>query len=182
LRFRELGSAAGLLSLARAPLAVAFPLVIEKPLAGLAILAAAAVTDVLDGWWARHSGGATATGAILDPVMDKLFVAVVVLTLMSTGRLSAWAALLVGARDIVQLPLAIWFVSDRAAVADRSGRVRANVLGKLVTVLQFGTVACALLSAPYVATFARACGVVGMIAGASYWFRLFERRSIAALE
>lgn len=182
IRFRELRSTAGLLSLVRAPLAALFPFAADKPLPALTIIALAALSDVLDGWWARRSGGATATGAILDPVMDKLFVAVVVVTLMANGRLSVLAALLLGARDIVQLPLAIWFVSDRAALSDRSGRVRANVLGKVVTVLQFATIAAALLASPYVSTFARASGIAGMVAGASYWFRLLERRSVAALE
>ena len=72
---RDLLPVPGLLSLARLPLAAAFPLVVSRPPAACAVPAAAACTDVLDGWWARRFGQVTATGAALDPLTDRTFAA-----------------------------------------------------------------------------------------------------------
>ena len=180
LRIRDLGSIPGLLSLMRAPLAVAFPFATGKPIVALAVVALAAVSDMLDGFSARRLGGATATGAILDPLMDKLFVAVVVVTLLLNGQLSLRAALFLGARDIIQLPLLIWLVADSESLSSRAGRVRANVFGKLVTALQFGTIAAALFAASWVDVLALASAASGVIAGASTWLRMLERGSPAA--
>ena len=52
---------------------------------------AAAVTDSLDGYLARRLGQTSALGAFLDPVADKLMVAVALVLLVS--QRSAGAAL-----------------------------------------------------------------------------------------
>jgi CDP-diacylglycerol--glycerol-3-phosphate 3-phosphatidyltransferase/cardiolipin synthase len=177
-RLRELVSLPGLLSLIRVPLAVAFPLVMSEPFAALGVVAAAGLSDVLDGWCARRSGQATPTGAVLDPVMDKLFVATVVLSLWLGGRMSFWAALLLGTRDLAQLPLVAWLAVDRHALAARSDRLKANTFGKLVTALQFATVAAALLADRYVPALSLIAGVSGLVAGASYWVGFLRRASV----
>lgn len=175
LRLRDVLSPPGLLSLARAPLAAAFPFALGKPFAALAILAAAGFSDLLDGWCARRSGRVTLTGAILDPVMDKLFVGTVAVALLFAGRLSFPEALLLGARDVMELPLVAWLVHDPLAFADRSGQVKASKLGKVVTVFQFVAVASALFAVRYVALLAVASGALGMLAGATYWARVLRR-------
>ncbi|TMG79498.1 MAG: CDP-alcohol phosphatidyltransferase family protein, partial [Betaproteobacteria bacterium] len=58
----------------RFPLAALFPFV-ASPTWQLAIVAAAAASDVADGFLARRSGSSRA-GAVLDPVADKFFMAV----------------------------------------------------------------------------------------------------------
>ena len=63
---------ADLLSGARIPLAVAFPLAPDRW--RMVILATAAATDLLDGVLARRFGS-SALGTLLDPVADKLFMA-----------------------------------------------------------------------------------------------------------
>src|ERR1700679_441485 len=52
------------------------------PIAGL-VFAAAAITDSLDGYLARRLGQTTRLGAFLDPVADKLVVAVPLVLLVS---------------------------------------------------------------------------------------------------
>ena len=79
-RWRDLGLPPAWLSLSRIPLAVAFAMAISRPLAALIVLAASALSDVLDGWIARRYHMVTATGAALDPITDKLFVLTVVVT------------------------------------------------------------------------------------------------------
>jgi len=175
LRFRELVSVPSLLSLVRAPLAVAFPFVAEQPAAALTVVAAAALSDLLDGWSARRLGRATTMGAVLDPVMDKLFVLTVVVTLVVTRRLPLSGALLLGSRDVLQAPLLVWFAFNPRVLANRADRLKANVFGKLVTVLQFGTIGAALLAMKYVELFALASGLWGAVAAASYWARFLGR-------
>lgn len=174
LRLADVFSLPGLLSLVRAPLAVAFPFALHSPVAAMAVLFAAALSDVLDGWCARRVGKETVTGAILDPVMDKLFVATVAVTLLATGQLSPLLALLVATRDILELPLAVWVAVDAPKFAERRARVKANVFGKIVTVLQFGTVTAVLVARQYVNAFALASATVGVVAAATYWARMLR--------
>ena len=173
---RDVLTVPGLLSLVRFPLAIAFSLSFPSPAATTAVLVAAGVSDLLDGWCARRSGRATVTGAVLDPLMDKLFVAVVAITLLVGGRLSLPMVLCLGARDAIEAPLAAWLVFDRRVLADRSGRVRANVAGKLATVAQFAAITAALWKPVYAGPLAAASGVAGVIAAATYWARAIGHR------
>src|ERR1039458_1389330 len=52
------------------------------PISGL-LFAAAAITDSLDGYLARRLGQTTRLGAFLDPVADKLIVAVALVLIVS---------------------------------------------------------------------------------------------------
>ncbi|HEX7670988.1 MAG TPA: CDP-alcohol phosphatidyltransferase family protein [Polyangiaceae bacterium] len=166
-------SVPGLLSLLRVPLAVAFPFVVHEPAVALSLLAAAALSDVLDGWYARAVGRATPAGAILDPIMDKIFVVTVVVTLVVAGMLPIIPALLLGARDLAELPLAVWFVVAPRDVAVRAREIemKANVFGKIATVFQFATLSAALVEIRGVLVLAVATGAVGLVAAFSYWVR-----------
>jgi CDP-diacylglycerol--glycerol-3-phosphate 3-phosphatidyltransferase/cardiolipin synthase len=178
-RARDLLLVPSLLSLMRLPLAASFPYLVDRPWAALAVLAAAGVSDVLDGWYARRHAQTTAMGAVVDPIADKTFVSVVVLTLLARGDLSLPEAALLAAREIGEAPLVAW-VALRARrappVAPPAGREdasapRANVPGKLATAMQFATVAAALFGAPLRLELALATGVLGAIAAVRYWQR-----------
>lgn len=174
LRPQEFLSLPSLLSLARAPLAVAFPFAVNRPLAALAVVSAAAATDLLDGWCARRLHRATAIGAVLDPVMDKVFVMTVVVTLALTHKLSLASGLCLASRDLLQAPLVLWLALDRRALEHRTGRFKANVFGKIVTALQFVTILAALWEARSTRVLALASGFSGVVAGLSYWFLILR--------
>ena len=167
----------GLISLARLPLAVAFVVAIDRPVIELAVLGVAELTDIVDGWWARHFHRVTATGAVIDPVTDKLFVVSVVLSLVATERLTAVEVTLLATREIGELPLVLWWVLSRRRRRARAEQPMANLPGKLATVLQFATVALALFEASptRVAVWVTACA--GALAAVSYWAR--ELRAVA---
>jgi cardiolipin synthase (CMP-forming) len=156
------------LSLARVPLAVAFPLA-PSANAAFAILIASGVTDVLDGWYARRFGQVTAAGAVVDPITDKIFVATVVVTLLVRAKLTWWALILMGTREIGELPLVAWLAFSLEARRARTEQPSANIPGKLATALQFGTVSLVLLGAPYVVYAVIATAVMGTIAAVAYW-------------
>lgn len=174
-RIRDVFSVPGLLSLSRAPLAIAFMVVFPRLDAAIAVLVFAAISDVLDGWCARRSGRATVTGAVLDPLMDKVFVGAVAITMLVGGLLTMPMLLCLGARELLELPLAVWLMFDREALADRSGRVRANKAGKAATVLQFATIAAAFCKPAYAGALAAASGLMGATAAATYWTRALRR-------
>ena len=73
------------------------------PWIAFAIFAAASITDYFDGYLARAWQQQSALGRMLDPIADKLLVAVSILILVADGVLdgwSIWAAIIVLMREI----------------------------------------------------------------------------------
>src|SRR5690606_34401865 len=78
--------------------------------AAAAIFGLAAITDWLDGWVARRYELHSAFGAFLDPVADKLMVAVALFLIVQghpTPWMAFWAAVIVG-REIAVSALREW--------------------------------------------------------------------------
>jgi CDP-diacylglycerol--glycerol-3-phosphate 3-phosphatidyltransferase len=101
--------------------------------AAAAIFIAAAVTDWLDGWVARRYDMGSAFGAFLDPVADKLMVAVTLFLLVQenpTPLLAVTSAVIVG-REISISALREWM----AEIGQRA-TVRVAMIGKIKTVMQ----------------------------------------------
>jgi CDP-diacylglycerol--glycerol-3-phosphate 3-phosphatidyltransferase len=102
-------------------------------IAAAAIFIAAALTDWLDGWIARRYGLMSAFGAFLDPVADKLMVAVTLFLLVQqnpTPLLAVTSAVIVG-REISISALREWM----AEIGQRK-RVGVAFIGKLKTIMQ----------------------------------------------
>lgn len=60
-----------------------------------ACYAVISATDIVDGWWARHGGGQSKLGIVLDPVVDLTFHLGVFVSLALTGLLGRSALVLV---------------------------------------------------------------------------------------
>jgi CDP-diacylglycerol--glycerol-3-phosphate 3-phosphatidyltransferase len=102
------------------------------PAAGL-LFAAAGVTDSLDGYFARRLGQISRLGAFLDPVADKLIVAVALVLLVSRDPhtlIVLTAAIIIG-REITISALREWM----AEIGARA-KVAVSQLGKYKTILQ----------------------------------------------
>jgi CDP-diacylglycerol--glycerol-3-phosphate 3-phosphatidyltransferase len=102
------------------------------PAAGL-LFAAAGITDSLDGYFARRLGQTSRLGAFLDPVADKLIVAVALVLLVSKdprALIVLTAAVIIG-REITISALREWM----AEIGARR-KVAVSVLGKYKTILQ----------------------------------------------
>jgi cardiolipin synthase len=70
----------------------------------LTIFFLAALTDMLDGWYARKFGQWTTLGRMLDPIADKLLVGACLLMLAADDTIrgwSLWAALIILCREIL---------------------------------------------------------------------------------
>lgn len=162
-------TAALLLTLSRLPMAGLVWIDPRNPALVLGLMAAAGITDVLDGWAARRggsAGGPRDVGAWLDPACDKAFVLSLVMALAVVHR-PPWAFLpLVAAREIVQVPMLI-FVARRPAFD-----FRAALVGKVATVAQFAAVAALLLKPSWAMGAAAAAGALGTAAAVHYAKRL----------
>ncbi|WP_336368532.1 CDP-alcohol phosphatidyltransferase family protein [Marinobacter sp. C2H3] len=67
----------------------------------LLIFGAAAITDAVDGFLARHFGWRSRVGAIADPLADKALLITSYLMLTLTAVLPVWLFLVVLARDLL---------------------------------------------------------------------------------
>jgi phosphatidylglycerophosphate synthase len=114
----------------------------------LGLVGLAAATDFLDGWIARRAEWTTKWGALLDPIADRVFALVAVLTFVVMGELSIFGALVMISRDIMT---AIGFFVARIIPWLRPVEFKARPLGKVVTFLQFVTFV-ALLRFPVAVT------------------------------
>jgi len=97
------------------------------------IFLAAALTDWLDGYIARRYNMGSAFGAFLDPVADKLMVAVTLFLIVQenpTPLMAITSAVIVG-REITISALREWM----AQIGERA-HVRVAALGKLKTIMQ----------------------------------------------
>jgi phosphatidylglycerophosphate synthase len=141
----------------RLPLAVVFPLV-SQPVVRLGIIGVAAASDFFDGILARRFGGSR-TGAVLDPVVDKVFMASAFLTLWRSGLLVWWEIAGVLLRDIVAIVggLAVWLRHRPVALPARAG-------GKAVTVGQVLTLVAFVAESPLVRPLAWATAAVSVYA------------------
>ena len=98
---------------------------------GIFILAA--VTDILDGYYARKLNQISSLGVFLDPVADKLMVAVVLVLLVQKNPeiyLAIPAAIIIG-REITVSALREWM----AELGARK-KVAVSDLGKIKTIIQ----------------------------------------------
>src|SRR3546814_9297724 len=111
--------------------------------AATAVFGLAAITDWLDGWIARRYHQYSAFGAFLDPVADKLMVAVALFLIVQghpTAWMALWAAVIVG-REIAVSALREWM-----AKLGQRARVKVATIGKLKTVAQMVALLCLLYS------------------------------------
>ena len=98
-----------------------------------AVFGLAAVTDWLDGWIARRYALTSAFGAFLDPVADKLMVAVALFLIVQahpTPWMACWASVIVG-REIAVSALREWM----AEIGQRA-KVKVAMIGKVKTTVQ----------------------------------------------
>jgi cardiolipin synthase (CMP-forming) len=156
-------------------LAAAFPFVFRDAVRAIAVMAAAGLSDVLDGWVARNLQQETPTGAVLDGVMDKLFALTVLVTLVLGHLLSPFEATVLSLREVIE---ALILVAALVLRPHSTGAHRpSNALGKLTTVFQFATVVLVLLERGPRLLGVYVTGACGALAAAAYGRREFQRSS-----
>ncbi len=136
-----------------------------------AVFALAALTDGLDGYFARSRDAVTTFGKLMDPIADKLLIVAALVSLVSLDRLEAWVAMVIIAREFAVTVM-------RAIAAERGIVIAASWLGKVKTVLQIAAVIALIAANPapaWVDALVYLAVAVTLISGADYFFGLRRR-------
>jgi len=117
----------------------------------LLVFVLAAVTDSLDGWWARRFNQITVFGRVMDPFADKLLICGVFVCLVAVPELTSdkagfpaylmlqpWMVIVIIGRELLVTSL-------RAFVEGSGGDFSAKWMGKLKMVFQCAAIILALL-------------------------------------
>ena len=153
---------------------VVVALLVEMPngdVIAAAVFAAAALTDGLDGYIARSRNSITTFGKLMDPLADKRLIIGALVALVSLGRLEAWVAMVIIAREVAVTIL-------RTIAAERGLVIAASWLGKAKTVLQIAAVIALIATNPspaWVDVLVYAAVAVTIVSGADYFFGLRRR-------
>jgi CDP-diacylglycerol---glycerol-3-phosphate 3-phosphatidyltransferase len=135
------------------------------------VFALAALTDGLDGYFARSRDAVTTFGKLMDPLADKLLITAALVSLVSLDRLEAWVAMVIIAREIAVTGL-------RAIAAERGIVIAASWLGKVKTVLQIAAVIALIATNPapiWVNVLVYLALAATVISGVDYFFGLRRR-------
>ena len=136
------------------------------------IFSMAAITDFLDGFFARRRGLVTSFGKIMDPLADKLLVSSTFIMLAALGWVPSWVVCIIVGREIAITGL-------RNFIAENSRDISSSSLGKYKTGFQIAASIPLLFHYPYFGIDMHAIGTLylwGALAltlwsGADYFFR-----------
>jgi len=122
-----------------------------------AIFGLAAVTDWLDGYLARRWEQTSAFGAFLDPVADKLMVAVALVLLVQDNPNQVFAVL---AAIIIGREIAISALREWMSEIGARTKVAVSIIGKLKTTIQMIAILLLLYKVPIASFPTHAVGLI----------------------
>ncbi|HEX2397680.1 MAG TPA: CDP-diacylglycerol--glycerol-3-phosphate 3-phosphatidyltransferase [Solirubrobacteraceae bacterium] len=135
------------------------------------VFAIASLTDAIDGYLARSRHRVTTFGKLMDPVADKLLVIGALLALVSLGRVAAWVAMVIIAREFAVTVL-------RIAATQQGVVIAAGLFGKAKTVVQVAMVFALIVadgSPAWLDALVYLTVAVTVASGADYFFGLRRR-------
>ena len=119
---------------------------------GVVMFLGAALTDFLDGHFARRRDQVTRLGQLLDPIADKLLISAALISLVENQLAPAWAVVIILGREFAVTGL-------RSIAATEGVVISASRMGKFKMVAQVATVSLLIASSvsgkPPVANFGR---------------------------
>lgn len=138
-------------------------------LTAIGIFIVAALSDGLDGYFARRRNQRTRLGAVLDPIADKglLLTAIVTLSFGSwTHSFPLWFPVLVIARDAVILTgCGVMYLMHHAL------EVKPTWTGKAATAAQMVAIAWVMLQFPHYLVSVYLAGILTLLSGIDYLAR-----------
>lgn len=168
---------AHLLTLSRLPIAVALTQTYGHTAWSVSLIVLAALTDALDGnvarWMQRRGHTHPDIGGWLDPLVDKMFVVIVLATIWIHTR-DVLLISLIAAREIVLVPLVVAYVLRRQPAS----HLHADPIGKAATIAQFVACAVAVAEPRAALPVAAVAALLGLVAVVHYVVR--ERRAVPA--
>jgi len=103
----------------------------ESSLHAVGLMLVAAATDFLDGFFARKFNQKSDVGRVIDPLADKLAIAMVGFLLVHLRNLPLWFFILIIARDLAILMLAPFHILRKHSVPESNwyGKIAVTALG-----------------------------------------------------
>jgi len=135
----------------------------------------AALSDLFDGLLARKYNCVTTMGKLLDPMIDKLLVAIVLIFLVELHRVEGWMAAVILAREITITTL-------RAIAAEKGEIIAARWSGKIKTLFQLSSLNLLILHYSYFSLNMQKIGtyllwgalLLSIISGVEYFKRFYR--------
>ena len=136
------------------------------------VFSAAAITDYLDGFYARKRNMVTTLGKVMDPVADKLLVSSSFIMLAALDWVPAWMACIIIGRELAVTGL-------RNIIAEKGEDLSASNLGKFKTGFQIAAIIPLMIHFPFLGLNVQAIGnlflwgalVFTIWSGADYFIR-----------
>jgi CDP-diacylglycerol--glycerol-3-phosphate 3-phosphatidyltransferase len=111
----------------------------DKEIWGLVIFLLAALTDALDGIIARRTNRITVTGAMLDPIADKLLTSAAFISLVELGLAPAWMVTVIVGREFAITGLRLIALEQGVPIsANRWGKAKTTSQIVAISLLIFG--------------------------------------------
>jgi CDP-diacylglycerol---glycerol-3-phosphate 3-phosphatidyltransferase len=139
------------------------------------VFAIASATDFVDGYLARSRNSVTTFGKLMDPLADKLLIVAALISLVSLGRLQAWVAMVIIARELAVTVL-------RMGATQAGVIMAASPFGKLKTCVQIAAIlgVIAVRGRPtWLEVLLYAAVAVTVASGLDYFFGLRRRLEAA---
>ncbi|MDH3566895.1 MAG: CDP-diacylglycerol--glycerol-3-phosphate 3-phosphatidyltransferase [Desulfobacteraceae bacterium] len=106
------------------------------------VFTVAAITDFLDGFFARQRGLVSNFGKVMDPIADKVLMSTSLIMLASLRWIPAWIVCIIIGREIAVTGL-------RNIIAQKGKDVSASSLGKYKTGFQIASIIPLMIHYPY---------------------------------
>ena len=112
---------------------------VPRHIFGVALFLGAALTDYLDGHFARSRDQVTRLGQLLDPIADKLLISAALISLVENQLAPAWAVVIIIGREFAVTGLRSIAAADGVVIS-------ASKMGKFKMLVQVLTVALLIVS------------------------------------
>ena len=103
--------------------------------AGAAVFLVAALTDLVDGVWARRYGLVTNFGKIADPIADKALIGTALVALSIQGEIAWWVTGVIIFREVSITLLRFWVIKQGVIPASRGGKLK--TASQIVAIVAF---------------------------------------------
>jgi len=115
---------------------IVYFLITDQRVIAFIIMLIALLSDGIDGYLARKLHQESELGKSLDPLCDKIFLAVILITLYVIGSIPLWGVIIIVSRDFLILLGSFFILRLKSAI------LTSNLLGK-ITGFIFGVIICA---------------------------------------
>lgn len=147
-----------------------------NPFLGAVVFGLAALTDYLDGYFARKKKQVTKLGVLLDPIADKLLVIAALVLLVDLELVPAWITIVIIAREFIVTGLRIVALTMDLVIPAEMG-------GKLKVTCQIASILILLIDKSSLSADLYSTGIfllwiamiLGLVSGVQYFILFWKR-------